>query len=798
MSKLSNIIFLIIIIIFVAPKSYAGLSTKTSNVSGFVTDNISGEVLPFASVQILSIADSSIIKGAMTNEFGKYIIKNINQGKYIFVVSYMGYIDEKQELSIQLRNEKLDFSLKQQSISLSDVDVSAEKILIEKKLRKTTVNVSKNTTISGGTAIDVMQTLPSVDIDIDGKINYRGSDKLVILINGEKSEMVNSLDQIPAYQIEKVDLINNPSAKYKAEGMSGIINIVLKTGDTKKNKTTLMINGGYPENYGGNAGYSMVVGKTHFFINAGAKHNTKYQTKEHFRDNYGNPNASNYYQYDRQDMNLNKLFLNTSVKYVISKKQKIGISLMGSKMFNDANRQINYTNFAKLEDIKSLKTIGIDLVNYTVDSKLNYKYNFTKKRYLSSKIHYSIFDQSQKMENMYFLDLSNSNADLQNTSSQQYNIQSDFSVDYVCPINDSLQFETGYNLEIKDLNNDFVSQNYNTSGAWINDTLLSNIFNYKQLVQSAYVDLNIKYNTFELQLGLRTEHTSNYQNDAHFNSYLDFFPSANISSKINNHFTTFLAYNRRINRPSIKMLNPFSDEYADLLNMHKGNPYLKPEYVNSIELGNKLNFSKVSALFSVYYRNINNAISRVKSASNDSALYVSFLNLDKANFLGSDVSLSYKIYDWWNINSNLNIFYTNLSGVYGNNIVNNSKTAWTFNLTNNFKMPKALTLQIASYYRSKLPSVMGDYKERYYIDLAISKKMFKEKAQLVLKISDIFNTYIFGLDLYAIDDNGLMYSQTNRRKNESRYFILSFIYNINGKKQQGKQKRNFFLESFDK
>ncbi len=247
------------------------------------------------------------------------------------------------------------------------------------------------------------------------------------------------------------------------------------------------------------------------------------------------------------------------------------------------------------------------------------------------------------------------------------------------------------------------------------------------------------------------------------------------------------------------MLNPFSDEYADLLNMHIGNPDLQPEYVNSVEAGSRFVYNKFSCMGSIYYRNISQAISRVKSASNDSALYVSFINLDRAKLIGGEISFTYKPFNWWNINSSSNIFHTDLSGNYKNNQVNNSRMGWNVNLSNSFKIPYNFGFKISAYYRSKLPSVMGTYKERYYFDLALSKKILKNKAQLIFKISDVFNTYRYGLDLDATDENNFSYSQINRRKNESQYFILSFVYNIDGSnKHKKKQKEKFFLNSFDK
>jgi len=231
--------------------------------------------------------------------------------------------------------------------------------------------------------------------------------------------------------------------------------------------------------------------------------------------------------------------------------------------------------------------------------------------------------------------------------------------------------------------------------------------------------------------------------------------------------------------------------------MHVGNPDLKPEYVNSIETGTRYVFDKISGSASAYYRNIDQAISRVKSASNDSALLVTYLNLDNAKLLGAELSLSYKPFDFWSINASGNIFYTNLIGEYGPNKIDRTHTGWTANLANNFKLLAGIGFQVNGYYRSKLPDVMGTYIERYYMDLALNKKILKEKGKLIFKISDVFNTYRYGLDLEGIDESGYGYSQSNRRKNESQYFILSFVYNIDGKEKQ-KKKTNYYLESFDK
>ena len=209
-------------------------------------------------------------------------------------------------------------------------------------------------------------------------------------MNSEKSELVKSLDQVPADQVEKVELINNPSAKYEAEAMSGIINIVLKSG---KNKTTMMLSAGYPETLGGNIGYSGMVGKTRFFVNAGLNHKTKYQTKEHLRENYENSNALDYYQFDRQDENLNNAIINTTLEQAINNNHHIGLSIIGTKKFNSADREINYKTPGNTVT-ESLKEIDIALDNYTIDGNLNYNYSFINSgQFLKANFHYSLLDQ---------------------------------------------------------------------------------------------------------------------------------------------------------------------------------------------------------------------------------------------------------------------------------------------------------------------------------------------------------------------------------------------------------------------
>ena len=768
--------------------------------TGIVKDSISGEGLPYASLQFFSVPDNEMVQGTVTDGNGNFKVSKIDRGEYKIVTSYMGYQDKKIFVSVFLEKEFFEILLAANTISLAAINIAGERKLLEGTVEKTIVNVSKNTTLSAGTALDALKTAPSVDIDFDGNIRYRGSEQVMVLVNGEKSGLVKMLSQIPSNAVEKIEIIGNPSAKYEAEGMSGIINVVLKSGQGKSNNTTLALNFGDCNLYGGTIGYTRNINDIQFFVNAGGSHKNENQVKKHYRGNYGNPVAPDYSQYDKQYGRLNNGFINASLNYKVNEKNDIGVSAVWSKAINPADRFINYKTIAKNGAVEqeSDKAIGISLDNHAFDGDISYKLNFGKDgQQIKIFAGYSEFSQYQDMENRHFYGLS---PELQNTRTSQLNKEGQGTLDYIYPLNKSVIFNGGYSHISQDILNHFTSESYDyASFSWKPDTGLENKFRYIQHINALFLETNVKKNLWESRIGLRTEHTQTSQNSEKEQSYLSFFPSFRFSGKMKENHTFYVTYNRRVNRPAIKMLNPFTDEYADELNTHKGNPALKPEFVNSFELGDRFSGKKWSGSAALYYRHIGQAISRVKIATNDSALVVTYMNLNNASLTGFDLISAFQPFKWWKITASANIFHTSLAGQSGKNIINGEKFAWEGNLNSLFRLPKGYTITLVAYYRSKLPSILGIYKERYYTNWAFSKKIMKGKGQFVFSILDVFDTHLFGLDLDALDDKGLGYSQSNRRKINSECFTLNFTYNLNGKSQSGKKgKENFFLDSFEK
>ena len=796
-------LFLILVLyFFLMLKVSADIRNPIFNVriTGYVKDSLSSKKLPYASIQLFSFPANEMMERTIANKEGHFIFEDIDCGAYKIMASYMGY--HTKELLIEVDEEKETFYLllSTNTLKLNEVQVTGNRKLIETTIENTIVNVSQNNTIKGSTITDALQTIPSVDVDFDGNIRYRGSEKVMLLINGKKSALEKSLGQLPFDVVERIEIFHNPSAKYTAEEMSGIINIVLAGGDKNGNSTLLQLNAGDHNLFGGNIGYSLDFGKTELFVSAGLNHKTSGHIKNHYRTNYDHMADNSYSQCDVLQDKPNKGFLNTSFNYKINNKNYIGLSAFGTKALTLADRSIDYATIANNGTIKqkSHKNIGIEIESSSFESEVSYKTVFNREgQQLETFIKYSEFDDNRKMENRHFC---TNLPDLQNTVASQLNRVWYGGIEFTHPVSDFVFFEGGYHLNKQGSLNYFTSESYNYKNAgWNTDKELDSRFRYSRHVEALFCAFNIKKNSWEAGIGIRTEYTSTTQNEKSRSTRLNIFPTVDFAIKINETNNIYVGYNRRINRPSAGILDPFANKYPDELNIYQGNPELIPEFVNSFEIGERFYGKRISGSFSLYHRYIRQAISKVKLACDDSALVVTYRNLDHATHSGCDFVVSFQPFIWGEISTTANFFCTSLSEEVVNTTNDRCRFAWNGSISFQLRLPKAINCQMAGYYRSRLPSIMGTYKERWYADLAVSKKILKNKGQITFKIEDIFDSYLYGLSVNSCTGKEYLYSQQNLKKIDSEYFMLSFIYNINGKSQSKKtEKDSFYLDSFEK
>jgi outer membrane receptor for ferrienterochelin and colicin len=796
-SWMPKVLFMLFFILL----GFVPLDAQECRVHGQLTDSLTQEAIIGAAV-IYSSPTMLLPKGVFTDAEGKFSFVVPDTGWYAFEVKRTGYASKQHTVYIQDTSYYYILSLVPVQQALQEVEIVDKREEIEHNIGRKTYRVSDQAMHVTGSAKDLLISLPSVDVDAEGKLSYRGSNKILIIIDGEQSNLVQSLDQIPADQIDFIEVINNPPVKYRAEGASGLIHVHTKKQLKQRYASSVNVYAGLPENMGASLGYAFNGKKWSFYFRPGFKRKKQFQTKEHWRDNFENPWAQDYYQFDRQDETLNNLTVNTGLTYRFNKKQTLDLKVLANSKWDGADRSIFYqTNKKNGEQVyASDKDIEISNTNSAIDLGLNYKLKGKrKKEEFNARGNYSYFKQLFILNNSWLNEGSIINPNLQNTRTLQDNRVAGLDVDYQYPLTDSIWLYTGYALNYSDLINDFKSESYNyLAEDWLLDSSIINYFHFLQQIHAVFAGFGSTFRNGGLDLGVRMEHTQIEQNDTSRNRYLNFFPRIQLYHRLANSMRLSIGFSQRINRPTLRMFNPYVREFADILNMHRGNPYLKPEYVSSFDLSLRQVRKRTSWELSVYFRDVNDAISRVKYGTNDSAFLVTFMNFDQGRFIGLEPSVSFKKEGKWQISFSANIFHSYLEGEYESNSVKREHWVYHLNMSSSVKLSYGFHLRAQAFYRSSMPSVFGVYMNRYWMDMSLSKAVLNGKGRVIFKLSDVFNTWMYGLDLTATGPDLYAYSQRNRRKNQSQYFSLGFQYNVSGGEKKNKKKGNFYLDGVQK
>lgn len=818
---MTNKAILILFVLLTSIQTFADGSKKLNNgvIKGVVADKLTNQPLAYSSIRLYT-KSQKFIKGVITNDKGSFEIKNIEWGEYYALINFIGYKPQKLEVKISKTNPeyKLSIELEENTVGLDQINVIAEKKQMQSSVKKRVFNVGKNVTVEGGNTLDALQSIPAVNVDINGTISYRGSDNVMILIDGEQTALIGKgnnkgLEQIPSNMIDKIELISNPSAKYDAEGMSGIINIKLKKSEKKGTNTGFTLTAGLDEVLNASVLHSRTNKKMNLSLNMGINHKNFFQTKEHFRDNFGNPSANNYYNFDDMQMDKNFGNVNTSLGIKTGKKSNLKLSAMFNQEKSSADRHIDYQILQKNGDVENTFYKNIDSKvsgsNFNGSAIFNKKFN--KKRSVKIYSSYSYARKETDMDNYRYQSTSDIKPDKQNTNAKYSNDLLKYGFDFKNRINSNSLIEAGYKGSWQNVENDFSSQSFDYAlSKWSNNNELDNLFKHEEKINAVYTNFSGKLVGLNIDAGLRYEYSVVNVNSINKDEYSSLFPVITISKKLGK-ATLFAGYNKRINRPKLKMLNPYSEEYSDDWNTHTGNPYLKHELVHSIETGSMFKTKGANITATLYYRNIESAINRVKSAINvtpeqnplkniDNASIVTYVNTDKANLIGSEFTGSFTPFRFLDITSGVNIYYTILEENLNKfNDANKNLWGWNAKMNAGIKLPFKTKLQISANYRSKIPTVLETIKENYYFDLGISKKILKNRGVLVLKVSDIFDTSSYQPFVEEVNSNGFAYTQKNQRKIETRFIVLNFKYNFTSKNKKSKKKKaKFFWDELTK
>lgn len=762
-------------------------------------------IITNASVTILSTKDSTAIATTATDAAGRFAFTEINQGNYFIKVTSVGYVTfNSSAFELNANTPKKEFgdvTLSPASNDLSAVTVVGKKQFIEQKIDRMVVNVDASVTNAGATALEVLEKSPGVTVDKDGNISLKGKQGVQIFIDGRPSylsgaELVNLLKNMNANQLEQLEIMTNPPAKYDAAGNSGIINI--KTKKNKQKGFNGSINAGYSQgaywrtNESVNLNYRN--GKFNSFLNYSYNRNNGYQELTINRI-YKNANKDVTAVFDqmafmkRSNSNNN---LKAGVDYFINQKSTIGIVASGflspennynmnTSYLKNANRNVDSIVFSAGTQKNKWKNGAINL-------NFRHQYDSTGKE-LTADIDYSNYASHNRQTFM------NANFDPSWIKKGQTDLISDLpvdiniysaKVDYTLPLKKGLKFETGVKSSV--VNTDNSANYFNVlGGANMVDYEKTNRFSYEENINAAYVNFSKQFKRFGVQGGLRLENTNikghQFGNkekpelDSSFKrTYNNIFPTVFVSYKADKKNQFGLSLGRRIDRPRYQDLNPFLF-FIDNYTYESGNPFLQPQYTNNVEfshtynsfLTTTLNYSKTKNFFAETFEQV------------EYATIVRRGNIGERQNMGVSISAQVPVVKWWTAILYGNYNYNRYQGTLYGEYLDVDASTFLFNVNNQFNFKKGWSAELSGFYRSKGLEGQVMIMPLGQVSAGISKQVMKGKGSVRLNIRDIFWT---SRAKGEIDIQGTAAKFENVR--DSRVAGISFSYRF-GKPIKGQQ-----------
>jgi outer membrane receptor protein involved in Fe transport len=777
------------------------------SISGKVIDSSNNEPVEFATVSVYT-ADSTLVTGNITSVDGTFNIQ-VPDGKYYLHVQFISYQQQTVE-NVRVTRDKRKVDLGEISLQLdtkkiSEVTVTGEKSEMVIDLDKRTFNVGKDLGNAGKSATEILDNIPSVTVDLDGNVSLRGSQSVQILVNGKPSGLVSSdnpaaLKSLQGSLIEKIEVVTNPSARYEAEGMSGIINIVLKKDQQEGINGSFEVSAGYPHDYRAGANVNFRRKKANYFLNYGASYRERpgegvaYQ---HFM--FPDTNYFTNVERDRLRTGWSHNLRGGADYFINDRNTLTAAAFVG---FSDEKNTTNLW-YRDLDQDGMLQEVtwredNEQELERNIEFSLDYTLKFDQEdRKLNVFVQYIEEGETEESDireksTSYSGESINDDDVLQRSLNKESQRDLLVQADYIHPFGEDGKFETGYRSEMRFINNPYSVEEKNENGDWEYLEGFTNDFNYTENIHSVYAQAGNQFNKWSLQLGLRSEFSDvrtylEQADERNDRLYFDLFPTLHTAYQFNDINSIQLSYSRRINRPHFWYLNPFNN-YTDARNIRTGNPNLNPEYTNSYELGYLRKNAKTTLYAGGYFKNTDGVIERISEVDEEGITYIFPYNLSVRNSFGLETNISVDPFKWWTLSGDINAFRAITSGEYDGERLESDDYSWNGRLNSMMRFDNDLDIQTTFYYRAPQKTTQGERLAYYMLNLGVSKDVLKGNGTLTLNIRDVLNTRNFR---YIIDRPNL-YSE-NEFRWSSRTISLSFIYRLNQKeKSRGGQNRNDF------
>ncbi len=771
------------------------LIIKISTVQVIAQNNgtISGQIrsktenLEFATITLAKMPDSTkFIAFTTSDSLGRFSFKNLLPNTYKISSNLVGFTSQSKTVNLDGSLNQVSFLLIENVNQLQAVQVQAQKNLVEKTQEGFVLNAAANITQIGGSASDLLKNVPTLIVDAEGGISLRGKTPL-ILINGRISSLANP-DLIAANAIERIEIINNSSAKYDANAESGIINIILKKNKDNGLNGALAAGAGFgaKARYSGSAQLNY---KTNL-VNIGLAFDDRYSGRTRaIAGGRTNFNQDQFYQLiqtrsdGRVERNQN---LKLNLDFTPNKNNTLSLELIGNtegqdnletlftKINNKSNSFVsNNKRFSREIARSKVGEIAVDYTKKFTDPRKLLTINFSDSKNFDKEntdIDTRKITENGTYEIMPVLERTHNYEDGQIINSK---------LDYIFKPNVHASFETGYKLIYRNIVADYEAGIFQNANFLVSSEA-SNVFNFKEYVHAGYLMYKSiigsgKESPWHYTVGLRAEnvHNDGYTKGraiSNTNDYLKWFPNATLSYQKSENQSFLVSYGKRINRPGLGQLNPFTD-ITDALNPHSGNPKLKPEIIHAFEIGMQSEFGTNSYNANLFYRHANNTIRPFYQSLGNGVNLIIPLNIGSSDTYGLENILSLKPSAKYDINASVTVYQQHLNGSNITADLVQNAFAWNGKLMQNFLILKNAKLQIVGNYNSDILTPQGKRNKQYYVDAGFQQKLGKGNARLSFSVIDIFNTLKSGYS-----NTGADFSNFRVSKADTRALMLTFAY----------------------
>ncbi|TDO23629.1 outer membrane beta-barrel family protein [Sediminibacterium goheungense] len=777
---------------------------QTAKINGAVTGT--QKPVEAASVGVLRAKDSAIVKMAVTDKTGQFEVEKLAAGKYLVLIQSVGYnkyyspvfdLANGQSYTIQ------PITLTNISKELEGVVVTSKKPMIEQKLDRTIINVDASPTNAGATVLEVLEKSPGISVDKDGNISLKGKQGVVVLIDGKPTylgaqDLANMLRNMSSSNLETIELMTNPPARFDASGNSGVINI--KTKKTKTMGYNASITSGYTQgvlpksNHSFNLNYRQ--NKINFFANASYNYNEQFgniKIDRNFRNQQNGNLLTTFNQLAKNNRIGNSYNYKAGFDYFMNKKTTLGLVVNGynnvQDEFTDNTTYIKDPAGSLLTRTQAINDVNMKFKNVGVNANLRHVFDSTGKE-LTIDADYINYTQNNKqvLSNEFFDHMGNIKSPdeiLRGILPASINIYS-LKADYSQTLKGQVKFEAGAKTSYVNTDNDAQYANWN-GAQFVNDITRSNHFLYKENINAAYVNFSKQFSKkWSGQLGLRAENTNITGNqlttgEVFKRNYTQVFPTAYIGYTANDKNQFALSYGRRIDRPNYQDLNPFY-YFLDKYTYQVGNPYLRPQFSHNIELvhtyrgilNTSLNYSRTNDI-------IQDVLEQIDSTNSS---FMKKSNIARRQNIGASVSLGMPVTKWFRTNVYVNVFYNHFKGMVNNGEISVGATSMMANISNQFTLPKGWGAELSAFYRTQGVEGVLVAKPMGAMNIGFTKQVLKNKGMVRLVVRDVLYTQIFnGYSRYQNVD------VTIRQNRDSRVVNLSFTYRFSKGKTAAQRKR---------